>query len=54
MTADRKLIAVAAATLALGVAIGWGVSRLGGPDAPVAKVEQFCAWAMKHLARRVG
>jgi Cu(I)/Ag(I) efflux system membrane fusion protein len=39
MTAEKKLIAVAVATLALGVAIGFGVSRLGEsePGAHVTK-----------------
>src|SRR5688500_17849847 len=40
MTPEQKLVVVAAATLALGVAIGLGVSRLGdsGPDTSAAKV----------------
>jgi Cu(I)/Ag(I) efflux system membrane fusion protein len=36
MTSERKMIVVAVATLALGVAIGFGVSRLGGSHAPAA------------------
>lgn len=32
MIPEKKLIVVAVATLALGVAIGWGVSRLGGSE----------------------
>ena len=39
MTSEKKIIAVAAATLALGVAIGVGVSRLGSSDAKAPAVK---------------
>lgn len=40
MTPEKKLIAVAAATLALGIAIGLGVSRLGDSELPAEKTER--------------
>jgi Cu(I)/Ag(I) efflux system membrane fusion protein len=39
MTYEKKLIVVAAATLTLGVAIGLGISQLGGSDSHVASTK---------------